>query len=238
MKLFNASLPADTLRGMTREITGGTTTTTYPDINLDASINTYVDLFAADILESMDEWDYQAEIATSDLVSNQQEYVLPSDIIKIKRIEITFDGITWKEVSPMDINERGRANDTTTISQDFVTSEPYYDLMDNSIMLYPIPSSNVTGGIKIWYEKLPDHLAVVSDEPSFLRLFHKGLCYGAAKDYFEKYMEREGFQAKMVNADNQMEKIIIKMKSIYRKRNQDRQYIIGNYGPEYDYGNE
>jgi hypothetical protein len=234
MQLNNASLPRQALRGETRYLTN-TNTTTYTNADLDASINNYLDLFTTEILDSMDEWDYQGEIATTDLVASQQEYVFPTDILKIKRIEISYDGTKWYLANPMDINERGEATDTTSIANDFSTSDPFYDLMDNSLMLYPIPTSSVVGGLKIWYEKLQTHLSTDTDSPNFARPFHKGLCYGAAKDYFEKYLEKGNAQ-KLANATNQLELYIGRAKSFYRKKNQDRQYIVESSFADYEYG--
>lgn len=234
MLLNNASLPRTALRGETRYLTN-TNTTTYPNIDLDASVNQYLDLFVTEILDSMDEWDFQAEIATADTVASQQEYVFPSDILKIKRIEISYDGTNWYKAEPMDINERGEATDTTSITNDFSTAEPYFDLMDNSLMLYPIPTAAVVGGLKIWYEKLQTHLSADTDSPNFAKPFHKGLAYGAAKDYFEKYLEK-GNVSKMQNASNQMELFIGRMKSFYRRKNQDRAYNVDVAFVDYDYG--
>ena len=186
----------------------------------------------------MDEWDFQGEIATTSLVANQQEYVFPTDLLKIKRIEVTYDGTNWYVVNPMDINERGYPTDTTTLTSDFTASDPFYDLMDNSIMLYPIPTAAVTSGLKIWYEKNVTQLSSVTDEPNIPRPFQKGLCYGAAKDYFEKYLEKEGNQAKLINANNNLEMYISRMKAFFRKRNQDRQYTVEPAWIDYDYGNE
>ena len=186
----------------------------------------------------MDEWDYQGETATADLVASQQEYIFPSDILKIKRIEISYDGTNWYKAEPMDINERGEATDTTSIASDFTTSEPFFDLMDNSVMLYPIPSANVTGGIKIWYEKLQTALSADTDEPNFAKPFHKGLCYASAKDYFEKYLDTKGNLAKMQNAENKMETYIQRMKTFYRKKNQDRAYNVDVAFVDYDFGND
>lgn len=225
MKLYNASLPSNTLRGFARYLTN-TDTITFTNAELDASLNMYLDIFTTEILDSMDEWDFQAEISTTNLVANQQEYVFPSDILKIKRIEITYDGSNWYECNPMDVNERSSANDSTSINNEFSTNEPYYDLMDSSIFLFPVPTSNVTAGLKIWYEKLQTQLSNDTDEPNIVRSFHKGLCYGASKDYFEKNLEIEGNARKQQNAELQLEKIIERMKQFYRRRNQDRQYFV------------
>jgi len=236
MILYNAST-SNGLRNFTRFLTNSNTTT-YSDADLDAAINSYYDLFCTEILDAMDDWDFGAEIATTDLVANQQEYSFPSDILKIKRMEITYDGTNWYEVTSLDVNERSSTADSTSVAADFDQSEPFYDLMDDSLMLYPIPTAAVSDGLKIWYSKLPTELSSVTSEPNFARPFHKGLAYGAAKDFFEKYLDKEGNATKMKNADTNIEKTIARMKAFYRKRHQDRKYIIGTYFADYDYGQE
>lgn len=234
MLLNNASLPRQALRGETRFLTN-TNSSTYTDADLNSAINAYLDIFTTEILDSMDEWDFQAEIATASLVEDQQEYTFPTDLLKIKRIETTYDGTNWYEVTPMDVNERSGTADATTVEADFDQSEPFYDLMDTGIMLYPIPDQAVTSGLKIWYEKLQTHLSADTDSPNFARPFHKGLAYGAAKDYFEKYLEKNN-TAKMQNATQNLETYIARMKAFYRRRNQDRQYPVMSNDVDYDYG--
>lgn len=235
MILYNAST-SNGLRNFTRFLTN-TTSTTYSDADLDASLNTYYDLFCTEILSAMDDWEFGAEIATTDLVANQQEYVFPSDILRIKRIEVTYDGTTWKEVTPADVNESSLTADQTSINADVEQTAPYYDLLDESIMLYPIPTSAVTAGLKIWYSKLPTQLSAVTSEPNFARPFHKGLSYGASKDFFEKNLEKDNV-LKLQNSENQLERYIARAKEYYRRRHQDRKYNIGSYSANYDYGNE
>jgi hypothetical protein len=221
------------LRAFTRFLTN-TNSTTYTDADLDANLNTYNDLFTTEILDSMDDWDFQAETATASLVAGQQEYILPNDILKIKRVEITYDGTNWQTVAPMDINERGYPTDSNSVSQDFSTDSPFFDLMYDSIILYPVPTATVAGGLKIWYENLPTTLSG-SLSPTFAQPFHKGLCYGAAKDYFDKNQEVSANANKSISADGNMEKYIQRMKVFYRKRNQDRKYSIEPTFVDYDY---
>ncbi|MEB3330854.1 MAG: hypothetical protein VKQ33_16655, partial [Candidatus Sericytochromatia bacterium] len=122
-----------------------------------------------EILSAIDGWDFKAETATTNLVASQQEYVLPADILKIKRVEVTYDGTNWAKANFFDINEKTGSTSTTDIANEFNTNEPYVDLMDDSLMIYPIPSSNVTAGLKIWYEKEQDELTAATDEPAFAR---------------------------------------------------------------------
>jgi len=223
------------IRAFTRFLTN-TNSTTYTDADLDANVKNYNYLFTTEILESMDEWEFQGEVATGSTVEDQQEYILPTDILKIKRVEITYDGTTWYEARPMDINEKEGATDTTSIGNDFTQSEPKYDLMDNSIMFYPIPDATVVSSIKIWYENLPTALSA-GTSPEFAEPFHRGLAYGAAKDYFDKYLESGANADKSIKADNNMEKYIQRMKIFYRKRNQDRKYVVDINDTDYEYDN-
>ncbi len=234
MILYNASVSSG-LRNFTRFITD-TDTTTFTNADLDASLNMYYDLFCTEIIDSMDEWDFNGEIATTDFVANQQEYVFPTTILKIKRIELTYDGSNWYLASPMDINEVGSATDTTSIRNNFVVQEPHYDLMDTSFMVYPIPTANVTGGVKIWFEELETQLSADTDEPAIVRPFHKGLCYGAAKDYFEKYINVGSNDKKAQTASINLETYIQRAKNFYRKKNQDRAYTVTSYDADYEYG--
>ena len=222
------------LRAFTRFLTN-TNSVTYSDTDLDASLNTYVNIFTTDILDSMDEWDFSADTATTDLVTSQQEYILPLDILKIKRVEISYDGTTWNQANPRDVNENLEATSDTDIDSNFSTYSPFYDLMDNSIMLYPIPSAGVSAGLKIWYEKLPAVLTG-TDTPTFAQPFHKGLSFGAAKDYFDKYLNIGANSTKSQGAMTNLEQYTGKMKAFYRKRNQDRKYTIEPSFVDYGYG--
>jgi hypothetical protein len=221
MILFNASTGSG-LRNRTRYLTR-TDSTTYSDSDLDASLNAWNNVFTTEILAAMDDWDFKAETATSDLVANQQEYVMPTDLLKIKRIEVSYDGTNWKYVNWFDINERGEQTHNLT---DFTTDEPYADMMDGSVMLYPIPTTSITGGIKIWYSKLDDMLTNATDQPKLAEPFQIGLCYGAAKDYYERNAEKPNFTDRAVMMGKNINDIIEKMKEFYNTHNQERDYVL------------
>lgn len=145
------------------------------------------------ILDSQDEWDFDDKnhtdypILTTSLVASQQDYTLPASLkaLKIKRVEITYDGSQWYKAEPLDINELGIATDTTTISGNFSTGSPRYDLQNNALFLYPIPSSNVSGGLKIWVSREIDEFttADTTQEPGFDEPFHRMLAVGASLKY-------------------------------------------------------
>jgi hypothetical protein len=217
--LYNAST-SNGIANQARFLTN-TNTTTYTAADLYASINTYYHYFVNEILEAMDGWDFQGEIATTDLVASQQEYVFPTDILKVKRVEITYDGTNWYNAEPFDINMRAKATDTTSITNDFSTNKPYFDCFENSMFLYPIPDAAVTSGLKIWYEKEATELSGATDEPVFAEAYHKGLSYGAAKDWFQKYSEVPANFKKAQTMSAEMQNSINRMKVFYNRKTQD-----------------
>lgn len=153
----------------------------------------------AEILDSMDEWDFQGEIATADLVANQQEYTFPTDILKIKRIELDYDGDgKFVVAKPMDPGSRKETVATSAeINDIWDTSAPEYDTFDDSFFTFPVADTNRTGGIKVWYMKevLPfsafagsaTFIAGNTAEPAFEEAYHRILPLGASLDYAIKY---------------------------------------------------
>ena len=161
-----------------------TNTTSYPTADITRNLNKWYQEISADVLLSMDEWDVQGEIATASLVANQEEYTWPSDLLRIKRIEVTYDGTNWYRVHPIDIQEPEVSIATdANINEEFSTNDPRYDTHDNSIFLFPVPTANSTNGLKIWYEKEVAELSSNSDEPNLAEPFHRLLSIGASYDY-------------------------------------------------------
>ena len=96
--------------------------------------------------------------------------------MKIKRVEITYDGTNWKWVKPFDVDERRRANDSVTVGSDFSTSEPFFDLHESSIFLFPIPQSNITNGLKLWHIMRPQDISLTTVSPLLPKEHHIWIC--------------------------------------------------------------
>lgn len=230
--LYNASTSAG-LANYTRFLTN-TNTTTYAANDLYASMNMWYHTAVNEILQSMDDWDFQGEYATANLVASQQEYTLPTDILKIKKVEVSYDGSNWYVASPIDVSETGSTS-TTDIDNNFSETQPFFELHDNSLFLYPIPDTNRTACLKVWYEKEITELSGATDEPNLPEAYQKILCYGAAKDYFEKYSEREGYTNKRNIMQQNYNDMLEKMKEFFNTRNQEREYFVLGNNTDYDY---
>ncbi len=147
------------------------------------------------ILDSMDGWDFDDSnktdypVATTNLVAGQQDYLFPTGLLKIKRVEAQLDGATWTRINPFDINMTGSATDTTSITNNFTTASPFYDTEGTALKLYPIPASNVTNGLKIWYvrevaEYTSAEVTTGTKEPGFDEPFHIMIPLGVSWDWF------------------------------------------------------
>lgn len=149
------------------------------------------------ILSSQDEWDYDDSnqtdypILTASFVNSQQPYTLPSGTLQIKRLEVSYDSSKWYKADPFDIGERDTlASDVNSLG-DFTIVNPKYDVEAGSLFIYPIPTADVTIGLKIWIARGPKEFTL-SDlttgtlTPGFASLFHVMLAFGAATDYCMK----------------------------------------------------
>lgn len=128
-------------------------------------------------------------IATTTLVDEQQDYSIPSNALDIERVEVMDNSGDYVLLNRMNKSEiRDEA-----LSEYYKTSglPKYYDVVGNSLMLYPKPSaSNVTlvAGLKVYLQRDISALTEGSyrnilTEPGFHINFHPYIAYGVAIDY-------------------------------------------------------
>lgn len=219
--------------------------TTYPNAQMLVDINVWYQHVAMVILRSRDDWDFDDSnnsgnypILTSDLVANQQDYQLPVGCIKVKRLELAYDGITNYKAEPIDVNFISKGTQITEIQQWANTNRPYYDLMASALFLYPIPIQNTSGntGIKIWIERgiteftstdIGTNPTTVS--PGFDATFHQIIAYGAAH---ERAIAKGLTNKADINA--RLEELLKELEIYYGDRDEDMTWSIQ---PAYeDYG--
>ena len=181
----------------------GADTTDYTAAQRLINVNAWYQKVITMILASQDEWDYDDfnktdyPIVTVALTTNR-DYPMPraftatSKLLKIKRIDVTYDGSTYYKAEPFDSGEMGSGlgNDTNTDAR-FDKAEPKYDLLYNAIWLYPKASSaDVTAGATMRIEFLREPAEFTSaevttgtKEPGFDTPFHRIISIGASYDY-------------------------------------------------------
>ncbi|QGH73335.1 MAG: hypothetical protein [Siphoviridae sp. cttb18] len=234
---------------------GGTNTTTYTDAAKHRAYDRWSNNIIAEIMEAMQDYDFQGEISTHDIVASQREYIFPTDILKIKRIDLKLDGSNWKRASEIDASQLGNsyAAEADIIAR-FTNDEPYVEFLDNSFMIYSGSISNVTGGIKLTYSKQVVGLnASNEDITNFTADTHKSnlpqfaqmaLIYGALIDYFtdkDENMVRKFNKRLWGNPDgrppeiDQIGGLMRQIINYYTSKQPDRQSAMQNAYQEEDF---
>ncbi len=174
------------------------TSATYPDSDKVRNINIAYNDVARLIWESSDGWQYDDSnattlpIAKSTLLHNQQDYTLPLTAQRIHEVAVQDSSGNWVKLIPIDW-----ADMTLPPMEYFNTPglPQYYDLLGNSVMLYPSPASGsvtLTSGIAIFMERDVTEFKVTatSSTPGFATAFHRILSYAAALDFSEDTNDR------------------------------------------------
>lgn len=187
-----------------------TDTVNWPDAQVLIDINIWYQKVVSMILESMDEADFDDNrrtdypIVTTPMIANQRDYPLGVNekVLKIKRVDITFDGSHWYRATPFDSGELSSgigftpaSSTDTVLDSNFIQQAPRYDLAYNAIWVYPMPLTvDVANGATIrveWDRQIQpfvvgDYSSVLTDStvvPGFDDPFHVMLAYGAAFEY-------------------------------------------------------
>lgn len=149
------------------------------------------------ILEAQDTWDFDDKnfsdypIATTPLVAGQRDYTFPVSlkILKIKRVDVTYDGTNWYRANPIDSGLPVDGLGNSTFEDSLVSiSSPRYDAKSNAIWVYPLAdASQVSAGAKIrieFFREIEEFTASdTTKEPGIDRPFHQMISLGASMEY-------------------------------------------------------
>ncbi len=155
-------------------------TSDFPDATLVALANAALDRVASIIMKSDGRWEWDDEnntdlpIATTALVSGQQDYALTVSHLDIVRAEILDNGTTpqWHKLIPID-----QADIYDTALSSFLSSNGlpvYYDKLANSAFLYPIPNYSQSASLKVYFQRPPSYFLTsdTTKTPGFNSLYH------------------------------------------------------------------
>lgn len=154
------------------------------------NINAWYDRVASLIIKADDRWEWDDNnktdlpIATTSLVANQQDYSISGEsFLKILKVEIKDSSGNWKALTPISLEDKRGESMTDYLKTAGTPVE--YDKLGNSIFLYPKPSTTISGGLKVYYQRNVTHFTTASTTtvPGFAELYHRILSYGAAFDY-------------------------------------------------------
>jgi hypothetical protein len=207
------------------------------------SINNWLNRLNNWILQSQDESDNADKNNTTfsesytNLVANQNNYSLPSECTRVKRLEISYDGVSFKRAVPIDVGEIDQATKDSDTASKFTTSNPRYDIINNSIVIYPTPSADVADGLNVWYDELFTPLSYTSETSNdiltgtkvlgFDSNFHELIELGASYDWNSSKL---GDKSLMQDITAMQAEIF----RFYASKQKDRQYAFGAAYVDYE----
>jgi hypothetical protein len=92
-------------------------------------------------------------ILYTDLVDGQQDYGLEATTLAVKRVQVSYDGVSHYQAKLKDIGEMQGALTEDDITNSFSKDNPFYDIQYGAIFLYPIPDADVTSGLTLWIDE-------------------------------------------------------------------------------------
>lgn len=180
--------------------------TVYTDAVMLIDINIWYQKTVSMILESQDDTDFDDQrntnypIVTTPMAAGQRDYSIPvsEGVLKIKRVDITYDGSNWYRATPFDdgVPMWGQGN-ATNEDVNMIKQAPRYDVKYNSLFVYPLAvASDVSAGASIrveWernitpFSQAADYnsstMSTSTSVPGFDAPFHPILAWGAAYEY-------------------------------------------------------
>lgn len=191
-----------------------TDSTSYPTADKTRHINHWYHLTSVKIWRASGTWEFDDSnktdlpIATTTMVASQNDYALPSTALKVLGVEVKDSGGNWARIKPID-NSELRSTITDFEKNDGLPQ--YYDIIGNSIFLYPAPTSTdttLTNGLKIYLARTVDNFAAsdTTKTPGFAEDFHRLLSYGAAYDFLLKRdtQKADRIRQEMTMMDNEL----------------------------------
>lgn len=226
--MIRSSIYSRTVRAL------GTNTTAYAQSDFNSDLNEALAIRTQQILRFGGYSDISQTHSTTDFVSitgltegqngYNGEFALPTDLLDIERIEVTFDGASWHVISKENNNlyEMGQnpesEQDADSIKSQFSKGNPYAQISRGSVFIRPLnDGSTVTKGIHIYYQPRQADLATDSDAPEFEANLHQALIYDCAElemianpEKYDQLRERRILKKK--------EEVDAEFRAFYKKR--------------------
>lgn len=169
-----------------------TNSTSFSDSDIVIGINNKQERVESLILQSDGRWQFEdtnqtdLPIATTGLVTDQQDYALPDTDLEITRMEVLDTSGNWNKLQPID--EGDIYNQSLT---DFLKTSGtpiYYDKLGNSLFLYPKPSYTQLASLKVYFKRGPVAITTASltastAKPGFNTMFHELIPLWVSYDY-------------------------------------------------------
>lgn len=179
---FNPTTSAQSLIARINR-SSGTTNVTYPLIDKANDCNDALDRFwqlalTCDGTWQIDDSNYtDLPIATTNLVSGQQDYSLSTEAMEIEKVFAKNSSGNWVELRPVNITQTEtnvQARNIWTLPSNDGGNPTAYDKQGGSIFLNAIPNYASTGGLKVVFKRGASYFASTDTikQPGIPVIFH------------------------------------------------------------------
>lgn len=162
-------------------------------------------------------------MATTNLVSGQSLYALPSDALTIQRLEVKDAAGLWVELTPITKEMISQGVDEFMKDNGPVQ---YYRLINNTVELFPAPNYASTGGLKAYFDRDSVDFATsdTTKTPGFASPYHEILPIKAAIEWYKVKQPQSPTLIQLQQDDLKLEKAL---KEFYGSRFKDYKPRIG-----------
>jgi len=208
----------------------------YPTSKIVNSCNNYLDTVTGYAIgaDRRFQWDdtnhTKLPIGTTNIVANQSDYSFLLDeqgnsIINLTRIDILYPSGSYQQLDVINDIDIVGAVDTQLITAGLPTS--YNKIADNIIRLLPKPATNVTNGLKFYFQRTPSYFVATDTvkTPGVSPLLHRGFIIASVYDALLAGIGSANIQA--VSVERTYENI--KMEQYFAIRNTDEKSQITTF---------
>lgn len=158
-----------------------TNVTSFPNADMAILVSNANERIASLIIQSDGRWEYDdtnqtdIPIATTALVSAQQDYSLATTHINIERVELKDSAGKWRKLTPIDQSDIYDQSMTDLLTGGGTPT--YYDKLGSSLFLYPSPNYSQSASLKIFFTRPPvtilsSDVSSTTVSPGFNALYH------------------------------------------------------------------
>lgn len=142
--------------------------------------------------------------ATMSAVANQMLYTLPSNIMNLHSVK--YNGKTLRSLSQQEADAFIVDNDDPTASNLPVGCPTHYWIWGSTLHLYPIPSES-TDTIMLYYQRVPNNIANVTDTPDVPLVYHNALVEYCLVQAYALDDNLYGYQVRKIHYDETIQKL-------------------------------
>lgn len=177
----------------------------------------------ATIFESTGNWQYDDANQTNmpsgvtSLVNGTQSYALPTEALTIQRVEVADSSGQSYELQPI---TKEMVDDAMSEFHDTAGTPVYYRPVGNTIILYPAPNYDSSGGMRVYYDRdvIDFTTSDTTKTPGFASPFHRLLPLKVAIKWLNI---KQPTNPSLAGYRAEEQKIEIKMKRFYGRRFKD-----------------